>query len=579
MELEQLIQALQNADRKANDTSLDEQTRQQAREDARYLAPIVEQRLLRQGSLRPAEPQPTVSTEEDVARSALGGAIEGTALTLDIPSQAGGLAGRLVERAARTLGMRPEYAQIAGEAISSAGPFGIGDTLETATRLAPAIGEAEAYEPQTTLGRYARTTGTMVPGALMPGGPVARTTYGVLAPGLGSEAMGQLAESFGAGPVTENIARIFGAVGGPGALSRAQSAITPNPQINPLRFSAEETLRRAGVEDITAGQVTGSPSARAIEGTDTASPEQLRQFRDALVRSFGGQPADDIADILVNTDQRFSRLFGEIAENVDLIATPEIATRFSNVANQFRNVTSASGEVRIISNIENAINRSLEAGRQIPTEDLMGWRSTLSKLTQTNDFAVRQEYINALEVVDDILAESLVAAGRADDVARLGQIRGQYRDFKAFERAALRPGQVQAMGDVTPETAAAAMRAQNAGQYVRGQRGEYGDIARAGERLLASSPTVSAGSGRNIYGLEEGLRAEQASTIFSQQGAATGLLANLLSRAVGPIRRGFYTDPLGQAYLRNQLLPAPPASSISGRSALYGPLAVTAGRD
>lgn len=69
------------------------------------------------------------------------------------------------------------------------------------------------YEPQTTAGKWAKTTGMMLPNALAPGPALARTAAVVL-PTIGTEGAGQIARNMGASPELEAGARVAGGLAG-----------------------------------------------------------------------------------------------------------------------------------------------------------------------------------------------------------------------------------------------------------------------------------------------------------------------------------------------------------------------------
>ena len=69
------------------------------------------------------------------------------------------------------------------------------------------------YAPQTTAGKWAKTTGAMAPNALSPGSAVARVAA-VALPTIGTEAAGQIAHNMGASPQVEAGARFAGGLAG-----------------------------------------------------------------------------------------------------------------------------------------------------------------------------------------------------------------------------------------------------------------------------------------------------------------------------------------------------------------------------
>lgn len=156
--------------------------------------------------------QPAPSSVTDAVRSVPGGLAKGAAAFVGGPSslvnflsnQAGKLVGREPipdndPRAARFLGL-PTIGQ--GE-----------DALGAAT--------GGYYKPQTTAGKYAETIASFAPGAVFPGGTLARVGR-VVGPGVASEAAGELTH----GTDLEPYARAAGAVAAGGVPSIARIAVS-----------------------------------------------------------------------------------------------------------------------------------------------------------------------------------------------------------------------------------------------------------------------------------------------------------------------------------------------------------------
>ena len=135
------------------------------------------------------------SLAQDVGMGGASGVARGVAGALDLPGQATGFlasqAGRLVEPVYERITGRDLptefYMQEAQRAIDMVSPFAPqGQTFTGAVeQAAPGL---MAYEPATTAGEFAQTAGEFAPGmALTPGGPLARTMYGLVAPTIGAE--------------------------------------------------------------------------------------------------------------------------------------------------------------------------------------------------------------------------------------------------------------------------------------------------------------------------------------------------------------------------------------------------------
>lgn len=493
--------------------------------------------------------QPQVGTGEDVGRSFLGGAISGAGALLDLPSQAGRLMGRGIERlTGADLGMdRP-----------------MPGFVETVSEVAPSVGRAAAYEPQTVAGEYAQTAGEFLPGAVFtPGGLLARLGYGVAAPALTSETAGQVASALDAGPTVEAAARLAGAVAGPVAAERGlRGLISPMAgAMDDTAMRAAETLSRQGVP-VTAGQQTGSQTIRALEDTLAPSPEQLEAFSRAALRTIGAEGSRASDDVLRAARSRIGGVFDDVTQNLTVDAQPFRVAQIQRAADTYRQLAPTANQAPIIDDIASALSNPANppSARQIMT-----WRSRLSNLTRTSDAATRQAAIEALETVDDIIADSLRAANRGGDVDALRTARQQWRDLLAIERAATGAAGRGSGGLITPEALGGAVIQQGRTQYATGGRGDLGDLARSGDRLLRQASSVSPGGVRVIEGGGRALATGAGSLLGGVPGGALGFFAPEIAGAT--IR----SAPM-QAYLRNQLVgPAVSRLTPVQRALLYGP--------
>ena len=504
-----------------------------------------------------SQPQP-VSTSEDVGRGFLGGAISGVGALLDLPSIIGRAPMQLSDRFLGTNML---------EGISAPTPF-----VEALGEVAPSIEQAAGYDPQTIAGGYAQTAGEFLPGAVFtPGGPLARLGLGVVAPAIGSETAGLAAEGLGMGETAQGIARLAGAVAAPVAAERGLRAlVSPTGGTSPVRVAAAETLRQADVP-ITAGQQSGSGILRRLEGAEAPSEEQLEALTRAALRTIGAEGTRATDDVLNAASNRIGGVFDDVTQNLSVQVDPQRINDFATAASTYRQLAPTEGRAPIIDDIF----RSLNAGRNITGNQIMTWRSNLSRLTRSNDTATRTAAVEALEVVDNIIEDSLAIAGRSDDVARINTARQQWRDFLAIQRAAGQGGEMAAEGLLTPGGLRIGVQGQNLGQYVRGNRGDLGDITRAAQSVMASSPTVLPGGVRAVEGAGRAITTGLGTAVGGAAGAP--LVGGAIGFALPEISRAAITSAPLQSYLRNQLA-APYAARLSPaqRMMLYGPAALSA---
>lgn len=495
-----------------------------------------------------ASQQGQPSTAEDVGRGFIGGALRGAGAILDLPTMLGRLPMQLSDRFLGTDMLAD---------VPAPTPF-----IEAVGEVAPSVQTAAEYDPQTVLGGYAQQTGEFLPGLLTPGGLPARIGYGVLAPAIGSETAGNIAEEFGAGEAGRMVAELGGAIVSPAAAERTiRGLISPMAGTAAPRVAAAATLREAGVP-VTAGQQTGSGLLRRLEDTAAPSEDQLEALTRAALRSIGSEGDRVTADVLNSARSRIGSVFDDVTQNLSVDVQPFRVRQLRNAADTYRALAPTGSQAPIIDDILNAV---ANPNAQTSPRQIMTWRSRLSRLTTTPDIATRDAASEALEAIDDIIADSLRAAGRDTDIDALNQARRQWRDYLAIERAAGQAGETAAEGLLTPGALRGAVQSQGRGQYVRGQRGDLGDITRAAQTVLSSSPAVLPGGARIIEGASRAALAGVGGTMGGLPGAALGFAAPEIAR--GAVR----SVPL-QAYLRNQLV-GQSASRLTPaqRALIYGP--------
>lgn len=499
-----------------------------------------------------ADMQPKTGVIEDVVKSAGAGLARGASGILDLPNLIPALAISGGEYLTGT--QAPDWLRggIGGLPTQDM-PQGSG----VRQSVAGLTGGATEYKGQTMPGQFAGTVGEFLPGAIAGPGNMARNAlmYGVL-PGVASEAAGQATE----GTAMEPWARALAAIGAPlaaGAVNKGVRAVlSPYGGADPERLKLAKVLDDFGVP-ITAGQRTGAEGLRRAEGATGRGQEIMAQqaddFTKAALKTVGTDATRATPEVLASTAKRIGAVFDDVLQGVDVTPDAQAVTDFSAAMATYRQLAPKATSVPLLENINKELVRSFRGGAPIPAQTLSTWRSSLSQLTTSADTATREAALAALEAVDNSLASTLTAAGRADDLARLTEARGQWRNYLAIQKAASRAGEERALGVISPSALRNELALQGRTAYATGRRGEIGDLARAGEAVMKPLPTVAAGGVRNVPGVSALLSGALGSAI----GGATGLggpagaVAGMLAPSVYNAAR--MTAPM-QAYLANQLV-------------------------
>jgi hypothetical protein len=434
---------------------------------------------------------------------------------------------------------------------------------ETREMLAavPVIGPESRYVAPGLLGEYVSTALEFAGGAGAMSGPRAMLRYGV-APGVASEAAGQATEGSAAEPYARTIAALATPVA-LGATGKAlQKVISPSAgQISPARQTAVSTLRAEGIEP-TAGQVVGGKAAKtqlyreAITPSGSAKADKaLEDFTSAVMTRVGAPPGTKAtADAMVEAEARLGKVYKDVLANTDIAPGSGDLANMSGAIKTYRDLAPKDSAPGMFENVNKALVDSFRNGKTIPADDVYSWRSTFSKLTKSKDDATRTAAIEAVDALDDLIENTLVAAGRSDDVARFGTARGQFRNLFAIEKAAER---ADIEGIISPLALRNALLQQGRRRYVQG-KGDLAPITRAAADILkplpesGTAPRLTAGqllsnapggTGVGLGALGLGFDPLTATAL----GAAT---------TVAPLARNqFLSSGVGQRYFQNQLMP------------------------
>ena len=527
-DIQTLTTALRNA-HNAGDTAAAQRIAQMIRDAQSQQAPAPE-----------AKQEPSLPA--DVAKSGASGLIQGTTGLADLPGMLFGKVGQLGEKAALALGASPEFAK--GVRMGAeATPLGGGDVMRRGAETA--TGGFSEYQPETTAGKYTQTASQFVPGAIATGGAGAANLMRFAAlPGLASEAAGQATE----GTALEPYARTAAALLAPTAPAFARRIISPFGGVSAERLAMAKTLEDAGVP-LTAGQKTGSETLRRIEGRSmiagAKAGAQQEAFTKAALKTIGEDASAATPEVLERAAKRIGSVFDDVVSGVDVVPDANTLTKSSGALEVYRQLTPAGSAPPIFNNINKELVRSFRSGNAIPAATVKNWRSTVSKLTRSSDAATREAAIEMMDVIDDTFNAALKAAGKPEAIAKLGEARGQWRNLLAIESAASRAGEGTAQGILSPSQLRNAVVQQGRSAFVRGKRGDIGDLTRAAEGVMKPLPTTEAGGLRDVRGISELVGAGAGASVGGPLGAVIGAAAPQVGRELAA------TSPI-QAYLANQ---------------------------
>ena len=577
MELEQLYQALRNAD------ALAQQGDEQAARDAREIA-----RMIGEAEGLAAQPQEEVGVAEDLARSAAGGLAAGTQEMFDLAGGAFYAPTEGVYRGVQAIGQRllgdnaPDWMRSAEPMVPQ------GQRVRPGISDLPGVEEAIAYEPQTTGGEYTRTVASFAPGAALPIGPsslVPRLAMGALLPGAASEFAGQTTEALGGGDTAQSIARLTAALAAPAAAGAAMSGLRAGLtsgarayEPGSERAAVVETLRQLGVEDITAGQRLGAEGLMRLEGADDTGRNVVLDVNRAVMRILGSDAARPSRRALGEVEDQLGRIFDDAA---DVAAAPTASTLddMASAFDDFADLQTQSGwqTPPTISQIIEEFTDAAQSGRMITGAQIQNWRGRLRRLAEnaaTDNRGDIEDLARAISSsMDDIAVEGARLSGDPALYDRLLDARSRYRDLRTVTSVLNRGGSDARAGLVSPAALGTAARRTEGERAVSLRPNAPGlrpmsQLGLASEEVVSSLPTVMSGGRRAIPQLGPLLSAvggggTAAALGASPELAGAAVLGGLLAPAAG-------RATISSRYMQEMLMRDPSLRAAIGEQVTTG---------
>lgn len=413
-------------------------------------------------------------------------------------------------------------------------------------------------EPETRPGQYAKTVTEFVANPISYAGPGSAVMKGIqaLSAGLGSEWVGGLLS----GQNGESYGRIAGAVTGALLPRMAMRTRTPLP-IPADKQSSMDILSAEGITP-TAGQQSGSKAIRYMEGelgdtpfaggAATREHERVgREFTNAVLARVGEtwKPNERITSVVDRANNRVGGEFDLLARNTkspyDNKYVGDLWTARDTYDHLFVDPLTAPIVKRIMEHATNKLVRS-------PHMDGEEYKALRSKVERTargsRDPEVKDFLTDVRSAMDDLVERHM-----GGDMAQAWRdTRNKYRNLIVLNRVVGMAGQDAAHGNISPAHLRSATRALHGGtNYARG-RGDYAELARAGEDVLSPLPqsgTAPRAQAHRLAGLFAGLGGAGG---YAAGDAATALYAAGAGATVPAVMgRGLMSRPV-QKYLRNQ---------------------------
>jgi len=517
------------------------------------------------------------SVASDVLKSAGTGLAKGAIGIAGAAGDARNLASAATDYVGGKLGASPEAVQAFKDKARNLAGY---TPLTTILANAPASGDiqkgvegvtGEFHKPQTTAGEYAQTIGEFAPGAIGGGeGLLPRLLTRVALPATLSETGGQLTKGMEAEPY----ARIAGALASPSVAGAARRVITPSPA-NPARSALVDVLANEGV-DLTAGQRTGSKPLQWAESTFGDMPgaggrpaemmtNQQEQFTAAALRRAGETAPRATPEVVDNAFNRIGNQFETIGARNYVAPDAQFVNDLRTARDEYHNLVGPHARAPVVDNtIQDITDQMRRNGGILNGDQYNAMTSRLARQARNakSDPQLQDTLQGLRDSLDDAFERTLQATGNTADLAALRQARGQYRNLLVIEKAATGAGSATAEGLLSPSQLKNAVVQQNRRSYARG-RGDFADLARAGEAIMRPLPNSGTAPRQNMQHLFQvigSLVGGTAGAAGGPAGTAGGIAAGLAAPAAAG--RVLMSRPV-QAYLGNQVLQAGPRDTAS----------------
>ena len=422
------------------------------------------------------------------------------------------------------------------------------DFTEPQARMAAdkAAPEFMNYDPKSTTGEAVQRVGEFIPFA---GKNV--VTMGVL-PALTSLYAGKQFEGTAAEVPAEIITAIITPI-------LAKKIISPQGgEITGQTKKYVDLLKKEGVIP-TAGTMLNDAQILAWEEATKAG----RNMQEAAVEAFSRAALKRIginknrveAADLEQVYRNINKGYRETIDSLDISKGKMVPTQsqLDDLKLAFRDYqgnVNMTTDTPIIRQVFNVLDRSLKTGQSLSKNQMKFFQRNLNAMTRKGD--VNGEFARrAVPILNDMIHKNLGKEGKA----KLLETNRLFRDFLAIEKTVDR-GEGFYTGLVTPQKLATATSQVFKRDKLFG-RSELGELARAGSATMKTLP--QAGNYRerlNAGGMAAGqTQASSGAAGFGLTGdPATAATMYAAGSLLAPMRNRAMTSPMGQEYLKNQLI-------------------------
>lgn len=358
-------------------------------------------------------------------------------------------------------------------------------------------------------------------------------------------------------------------VGGLAGVAAPAIGATIGKVISPFQTSSTRNvmadyLRSQGI-NVTAGQRTGSHALRYAEselGGQRAAQimeRQGEQFTSAALKKAGINADRATPGVIDDAFTRIGRAFDGLASRNMLQPDKKMLTDLDDVLLQYHSLTSPSQRAPIIQNIIDDLKKNISLNGPSGTDALQGvsYRSLRPSLDGAARATNDPQLVHALRGLKDAIDEAMersIAKINPRDLGAWREARRQDRNMLMIEKAATGAGENAALGLISPSELRNAIVQQGRRGYARG-RGDFANLARAGEALMKPLPNSDTPGRTVVRALETGIPALLGGGFGAGAGGPIGAMTGMAAGALLPkIAGALMMSRPGQAYLANRVV-------------------------
>ena len=411
------------------------------------------------------------------------------------------------------------------------------------------LSQAMQYRSEGGLGSLSGVGGEVMSAAATGPAGLFKKAAKLYGTGVGMEAAGQIMDPTGYG----DVARITAGLAAPSAISATRR---PVRDIDEQALKDAQFLKDRGVE-FEYADVTGQNAGRSVE----RSSQKFKDFTTSVLATLGNVPkgsiksyVDEVPLAVDTARKKFLNDMSEATFGINIGFNRLEQSKISSAMERFNKSKGLDADAAAPNaTLKKLRNRFLNTKESISRDQYVSYRQNLSRLTTNPDQSISTAANNLLSVLDDAVDRTLSGtAGREKYIGTLASSRSKLRDIYALEAALKKTDD----GIIMPKDLRDALSRQNSRQLSLGERGEIGELAKAGNRLLSpgkkQSSGVSAADLKTMAGTAAGFGA-LASLIPTDYSTQLALVTAATTLSPVAVRKAMQTE-MGQNYLINRAL-------------------------